>query len=101
MSTEDQEATLLLEIACARWEVCHTQKLLAECLNWENKLLCELHQFKAKKFSDLVDDANLSIGRIRAAFNSHGCSPQSPDVNILTSSSSQDEDGECIKCHFS
>ncbi|KIM55109.1 hypothetical protein SCLCIDRAFT_30620 [Scleroderma citrinum Foug A] len=76
MSTEDQEATLLLEIACARWEVCRAQKLLAECLNRENKSLCELHQFKAKKFADLVDDADLSI-----------------DVNISTSSGSQDEDG--------
>ena len=88
MSTEDREATLLLEITHARWEVCHAQKLLAECLNWENKSLCELHQFKAKKFTDLVDDANLRISRIRAVFNSHGHSPQSLDVNISTSSGS-------------
>ena len=101
MSTEDWEATLLLEIAHARWEVCHAQKLLAECLNQENKSLCELHQFKVKKFADLVDDADLSIGRIRAAFNSHGHSPRSPDVNISTSSGSQDEDGEHVKCRFS
>ena len=101
MSTEDWEATLLLEIAHARWEVCHAQKLLAECLNQENKSLCELHQFKVKKFADVVDDADLSIGRIRAAFNSHGHSPRSPDVNISTSSGSQDEDGEHVKCRFS
>ena len=95
MNTEDQEATLLLEIARARQDVCHAQKLLAECLNRENKLLCELHQFKVKKFAELVDDADLSIGRIRAAFNGHRCSPQSLDVNI--SMFSQDEDGECNK----
>ena len=86
---------MLLEIAHARRDVCRAQKLLAECLNWENKSLCELHQFKAKKFAELVDDADLSIGRIRAAFNGHGRSPQSPDVNISTFS--QDEDGECNK----
>ena len=98
MYTEDREATLLLEIARARQDVCHAQKLLAECLNWENKSLCKLHQFKARKFAELVDDADLSIGRIRAVFNSHGCSPQFPEVNTLTSSSSEDKDGECFKC---
>ena len=98
MNTEDREATLLLEIARARRDVCHAQKLLAECLNRENKSLCELHQFKARRFAELVDDADLSIGRIRAAFNSHGRSPQFLEVNTLTSSSSEDEDGECFKC---
>ena len=100
MNTEDREATLLLEIAHARRDVCHAQKLLAECLNQENKSLCELHQFKARRFAELVDDADLSISRIRAAFNSHGRSPQFPEVNTLTSSSSEDEDGECFKCRL-
>ena len=95
VNSEDQEATLLLEIARARRDVCHAQRFLAECLNQENKSLCELHQFKARKFAELVDQADLSIGRIRAAFNSHGLAPQFPDVNTSTSSHSQDEDGEC------
>ena len=102
MNTEDREATLLLEITHARRDVCRAQKLLAECLNWETKSLCDLHQFKAKIFAELADDADLSISMIRAAFNSHGCSPQFLDVNpsTLTSSSSQDKDGECVKCRL-
>ena len=91
MSTEDREAMLLLEVACARRDVHHAQKQLAECLNQETKSLCALHQLKAKKFAELVDDANLNIGRIRATFNRYGRLPQVPDVN--TSHSSQDEDG--------
>lgn len=91
MSTEDREATLLLEVACARRDVHHAQKQLAECLNQETKSLCTLHQLKAKKFAEPMDDANLNIGRIRAMFNRYGRLPQVPDVN--TSHSSQDEDG--------
>ena len=91
MSTEDWEATLLLEVTCARWDVHHTQKQLTECLHWETKLLCALHQLKAKKFAELMDDANLNIGRIRATFNRYRQLPQVLDVN--TSHSSQDEDG--------
>ena len=72
MSTEDREATLLLEVARARRDVRHAQKQLMECLNRETKLLCALHQLKAKKFTELVDDADLNIGRIRATFNSYG-----------------------------
>ena len=102
MNTEDREATLLLEIARARRDVCRARKLLAECLNKETKSLCDLHQFKAKRFAELIDDADLSIGMIRAAFNSHGRSPQFSNVNPSpsTSSSSQDKDGECIKRHL-
>jgi len=93
VSTEDWEATLLLEVAHARWDVHHAQKQLTECLHWETKSLCTLHQLKAKKFAELVDDANLNIGRIRAMFNSYGRSPQVPDVNTTSSHSGQDEDG--------
>ena len=93
MSTEDREATLLLEVACARWDVCHAQKQLTECLNRETKSLCALHQLKVKKFAELMDDANLNIGRIRATFNSYGRSPQVLDVNTTLSHSGQDEDG--------
>ena len=91
MSTEDWEATLLLEVTHARWDVRHAQKQLAECLNQETKSLCTLHQLKVKKFAQLVDDANLNIGRIRTMFNRYGRLPQVLDVN--TSHSSQDEDG--------
>jgi len=56
VSTEDREATLLLEVARARRDVRHAQKQLMECLNRETKLLCALHQLKAKKFTELVDD---------------------------------------------
>ena len=84
---------LLLEVARARWDVRHAQKHLAKCLNWETKSLCALHQLKAKKFAELVDDADLNIGRIRATFNSYGQSPQVLDMNTMSSHSGQDEDG--------
>lgn len=95
MNSEDQEAALL-EIACARWDVCHAQKLLAECLNWENQSLCKLHQFKVNKFAELADDANFSIGRIRAAFNSHVFLPPSSKNPLVPSNQCQAEDGEVL-----
>ena len=46
---------------------------------------------KVKKFAELMDDANLNIGRIRATFHRYEWLPQVLDMNM--SHSSQDEDG--------
>jgi len=81
---------LVLTIIYAQCEVHRAEKLLAECLIQEHEKIADLHRFKAKERQGSVDNLDLDIGWIRAAFNNHGRSQSSALLPISTPSSPQE-----------
>ena len=79
-AVETQEASLVLEVVCAQREVCHAEQLLAECLVCEHKKTANLHHFKAKQKQRSVNNKDLDIGWIKAAFNNHSQSQESASL---------------------
>ncbi|KAI6000002.1 hypothetical protein EDD15DRAFT_2193489 [Pisolithus albus] len=81
-AVETQEASLVLEIVCARREVHRTEKLLAECLVREHEKIANLHRFKANQRQDSIDNSDLNVGWIKAVFNNHDRSQLSVPLRI-------------------
>ena len=71
-STENEEASLILEIVHAQHEVHRAEKLLADCVVQEYEKRANLHCFKAQWMQNSVDQMDLNVGWINASVINHG-----------------------------
>ncbi|KAH7919026.1 hypothetical protein BV22DRAFT_1051339 [Leucogyrophana mollusca] len=88
---DHREAMLVLEIVRVKCEVHRVQKLLANCVVKEHKTITSLHQFKAGKAVERIDDVDVGLGKMRITFKRHAqlVSPQISAIPWADSSSAE------------
>lgn len=85
-AVENQEATLVLEIARAQRDVHHAERELAECMVREHEKIADLHRFKARRKQGCLDDKDLDIGWLHAVFSNYGRARPLPAAQSLPAS---------------
>lgn len=66
------EALLILDVACAQWEVACAEHALASCRALEYETIMELYQFKAQHRAMDLNKKEVDVGFMQAAMNRHG-----------------------------
>ena len=82
--TENEEASLILEIVHAQCEVHCVEKLLVDYMVQEYEKRANLHRFKAQRMQNSVDQMDLDVRWIDVSFINH--SQSCPSVALPSTS---------------
>lgn len=72
LMSSPQEAEYALEVADAKRETCHAERLLAECQMREAILQVRLYRIRLERAQDRLNEANRNVGRVRHSVRKSG-----------------------------
>ncbi|KAG2340005.1 hypothetical protein BDR05DRAFT_950788 [Suillus weaverae] len=73
-NTDKLEANLVMDLARARWDVFKAEKLLADCVVQEHKIMTDLSKHQSNVSKKKLDKADIGLGYMQITFKKHSLS---------------------------